>query len=417
MTNSETARASAALPPGVDLSIPRDRHLFGPGPKRILALDGGGVRGVITIAFLERIEEILKQQAGKPVRLADHFDLIGGTSTGSIIAAALALGMSAAEVKQIYMSLAPNVFKSSWFRVKYLRARFSARALHNELDLIIGNRKFDSLDLKTGYCVVAKRMDTGSVWTMMNNPASPFWETKDYLGNRHYRLANVIRASTAAPTYFAPERLPIGDNLTDGLFVDGGVSPYNNPAIALLLQSQLDAFKLKWKTGPDNLKIVSVGTGTYRKYKKVRSRAETKLMKIANFLNMRATMDMAIDSLMSVIDDAEVQSLMLMQWLGDTPREQRWHVNAEIEHMHGDQPPRHPLFRFFRYNVRLEQKYLKEELGIASSDEEITQIRLMENVSMMKRCYEIGQIAAAKNVRPQDWVWPDPPKVPAAAPA
>ena len=80
----------SGLPPGIDLSVPRDRHLFGPGPKRILALDGGGVRGVLTIAFLERIEEILKQQTGKPMRLADHFDLIGGTSTGSIIAVALA---------------------------------------------------------------------------------------------------------------------------------------------------------------------------------------------------------------------------------------------------------------------------------------------------------------------------------------
>ena len=63
----------------------RDRHLFGPGPKRILALDGGGVRGAITVAFLERIESLLWERYGRDMRLGDFFDLVGGTSTGAII--------------------------------------------------------------------------------------------------------------------------------------------------------------------------------------------------------------------------------------------------------------------------------------------------------------------------------------------
>ena len=67
-------------------SCSRDYHLFGPGPKRILSLDGGGVRGAVSVAFLERIEQILDEQAGHKVRLGDWFDLIGGTSTGAIIA-------------------------------------------------------------------------------------------------------------------------------------------------------------------------------------------------------------------------------------------------------------------------------------------------------------------------------------------
>jgi len=66
------------------------------GPKRLLALDGGGIRGVLTLEFLERIEQILKARSQKPeeFRLCDYFDLIGGTSTGSIIAAMLAYGYS-----------------------------------------------------------------------------------------------------------------------------------------------------------------------------------------------------------------------------------------------------------------------------------------------------------------------------------
>jgi predicted acylesterase/phospholipase RssA len=73
--------------------------LFGPGRKRVLALDGGGVRGAISVAFLERIEELLAQSEGRDVRLGDAFDLVGGTSTGAIIAGALALGYSTAQVK------------------------------------------------------------------------------------------------------------------------------------------------------------------------------------------------------------------------------------------------------------------------------------------------------------------------------
>ena len=69
-------------------------RLTAEGPKRILALDGGGIRGVLTLGFLERIEQILRDRHNNPnLRLSDYFDLIGGTSTGSIIASALAIGM------------------------------------------------------------------------------------------------------------------------------------------------------------------------------------------------------------------------------------------------------------------------------------------------------------------------------------
>src|SRR4029450_11886766 len=88
----------------------RDYQLFGPGPKRILALDGGGVRGAITVAFLERIEALLSGHHGRQIRLGGYFHLIGGPSTGSIIAGALALGFSAEQVKKLYTDLAPHAF-------------------------------------------------------------------------------------------------------------------------------------------------------------------------------------------------------------------------------------------------------------------------------------------------------------------
>ena len=71
-------------------------RLTAAGPKRILALDGGGIRGALTLGCLERIEAILRQRHRRPdLRLCEYFDLIGGTSTGAIIAAALAIGLGA----------------------------------------------------------------------------------------------------------------------------------------------------------------------------------------------------------------------------------------------------------------------------------------------------------------------------------
>ena len=96
------------------------------GPKRILALDGGGLRGVLTLGMLREIETLLRARHGDDpdFRLCDYFDLIAGTSTGAIIAAALSLGMSVDEVHGHYMRLGQLVFKRSLLRWGALRAKF-----------------------------------------------------------------------------------------------------------------------------------------------------------------------------------------------------------------------------------------------------------------------------------------------------
>src|SRR5437762_2038917 len=69
-------------PPEISGLSSRDRHLFGPGPKRMLSLDGGGVRGAVAIGFLERLEKLIEDIEERPTLLCDWFDFIGGTSTG-----------------------------------------------------------------------------------------------------------------------------------------------------------------------------------------------------------------------------------------------------------------------------------------------------------------------------------------------
>ena len=104
-------------------------RLTGPGPKRILALDGGGTRGIVTVAFLEQIESTLQAELGRgdDFALSDYFDLIGGTSVGSILATQLAMGARVATIRKRFEEWAPQIFKPNLFgRLSY---RFGAGPL------------------------------------------------------------------------------------------------------------------------------------------------------------------------------------------------------------------------------------------------------------------------------------------------
>src|SRR5256885_12678414 len=364
----------------------RDRHLFGTGPKRMLSLDGGGVRGVISVAFLERIEALLSAQAGEGVRLGDWFDLIGGTSTGAIIATGLALGKSTGELKDIYHQLAPHAFRRSRFRIPFLQPKFDVAGLRREIEAIVGELTLDSPELRTGLGIVAKRVDTASLWIVANNPRAPYWGTPregNFIGNGHYKLVNLLRASTAAPTYFEPESIPILEKV-EGLFIDGGVSPHNNPALALFMMTQLKPYGLCWETGADKLTIVSIGTGGYRQ----------RLDRAA--LGRMQNITVALHALRTVMDDSAGLVLALMQWFGHSPTP--WLVNSEIQDLLHDLFPAGPLFRFLRYDVRLEADWLVEHLGMKLSEKDLARIREMDNPDSIPLAYEIGRPGAERQV-------------------
>lgn len=407
MSTGEQATSTSGPPVACNCACDRDRHLFCPGPKRILALDGGGVRGAITVAFLERIEEVLSERMRRPVRLAHWFDLIGGTSTGSIIAGALSMGFSVADIKRFYLELAPKVFKRSFLRIVGLRAKFDARALREEIERVVGEVTLGGDQLITGFCLVTKRMDTGSPWILANNPRAPFWKTeppdvktgaKGHIGNQHYRLANLIRASTAAPFYFDPEWISIVEGEKPGLFIDGGVTPHNNPSLRLFLLAMLKAYKLCWTTGPENLTIVSVGTGTHRD------------RTIPEELGMGRTARLAIHALTSLISDVENFVLLQMQYLGEclTP----WRIDAELGALVGEAPCNGKSFRFMRYNVILELDWIKQELGDYRVEQalgrkltevDVLRMRSMDDPTIIEDVYKIARIAAEKQVKPEHW--------------
>jgi uncharacterized protein len=362
--------------------------LFDPGPKRMLALDGGGVRGALAVGFLEEIENVLSAHTGTAVRLGDWFDLVGGTSTGAIIAGIIALGYRTQDLKRFYMELAPRVFRRSFTRIQGWHAKFDAEALRKELVAVIGNRALDSEDLITGVCLITKRLDTDSAWILSNNPASRFWDTppdRAFIGNRHFPLANLVRASTAAPFYFDPELLPIIEGMEHGLFLDGAMTPHNNPALAMFLLTRLKGHGICWPTGADRLLICSVGTGNYRSpYTAARAKRA-------------AALELAGRSLATMIGDAATLNLALLQWLGESPT--AWQINSEVGRLDQDICPGGPMFRFLRYNAILEAPWIRRELNIDVSEDEIGRLQALDDADMVVRAYEIGLAAAKKQVR------------------
>ncbi len=232
------------------------------GQKKILTLDGGGIRGMITVEVLGKIEALLRDELGKDESfvLADYFDYVSGTSTGAIIAAAISLGWSVEKIRGFYINSGAKMFdKASVFkRFKY---KYEDEALQKLLsDEFGGNTTLGSSALKTLLMMVMRNASTDSPWPVSNNPKAKYNDKSRSNCNLNIPLWQLVRASTAAPVYFPPEKVSVGDQ--DFVFVDGGITMYNNPSFQTFLMATLEPYKLCWETGEDKMLIISLGTGT-----------------------------------------------------------------------------------------------------------------------------------------------------------
>jgi len=368
--------------------LTKQQHLDGAlTPKRILSLDGGGLRGVLTLEYLDVIESMLRRRAGRDdFRLCDYFDLIGGTSTGSIIAAALACGMSIAELKVLYREIGTTVFQTSVFRKGILAPKFRSAPVQQALDSHLGADVTLSSDrIRTGVMIMTKRLDTGSVWPLHNHPSARYAKQDGELF-----LTHIVRASTAAPTYFEPETVSISSRdgkAVKGAFVDGGVSPFNDPALQLLMVAALRGHGFQWQTGADKLLLISVGTGVYK-----RTFSGDELLKMVSAVQ-------GLRALQSLMDDCAVLNHALLQWLSHcvTP----WTIDRQIGDMKLDSQMGPRLATYARYNVLLEENWLKTEAEIDCGPEKIAKLAEMDNPAGMDDLAEIGAKAAAKQVKPE----------------
>lgn len=222
--------------------------------KRILALDGGGIKGAFAASFLETIET----HTGK--RIVDHFDLIAGTSTGGIIALGLGLGMSAKEITQFYINDGPRIFrqpnpldKLGW--LSNIKSKCPAK-LRSYLQLI--SPKYDSLPLKEALerAFQTKRLGDSEVRLLIPAYNADKEDVYVFKTRHHPRLevdwkesaVHIALATAAAPTYFPAHPMPSGAPL-----IDGGIWANNPVGLAAVEARSI----LGWKD--DDLFIVRLG--------------------------------------------------------------------------------------------------------------------------------------------------------------
>jgi hypothetical protein len=244
--------------------------MFNPDQKRLLSLDGGGILGLLSLSFLKRIEDQLRPRSGmgENFRLCHFFDYVGGTSTGAIIAAGLALGKSVDELIDFYRKSGRAMFKKASLARRFLYHTFAADPLRQMLRREIGEESLLDLDksgrLKTLLLVVMRNVTTDSPWPISSNRRAKFNDESLPYCNMKIPLWKLVRASTAAPTYFEPEQIEFvaGDPRYTFVFEDGGVTPYNNPALLLYRMATSAEYRVGWPAGEDRLMLVSIGTGS-----------------------------------------------------------------------------------------------------------------------------------------------------------
>jgi hypothetical protein len=186
--------------------------------KRILSIDGGGIKGVVPAAFLAQLEEVLGES------VTHFFDLIVGTSTGGIIALGLGLGLSAADVLHFYEHLGPTIFAGNRLARGLRRvglSKYHAQPLRQALEATFGKKTLG--ESRTRLVIPSLNLETGEVH-LYKTAHHPRFEV-DYKES----AVEVALATAAAPTYF-----PTHQSAKGIPFVDGGMWANNPTGLAVV---------------------------------------------------------------------------------------------------------------------------------------------------------------------------------------
>ena len=215
--------------------------------RRILTIDGGGVRGIIPAVLLAALE----RQTGRLTR--DTFDFVAGTSTGAVLAAGIAAGIPAERLVTLYAERSSQVFRRipvvGTLRRIITGSMYDTPTLHRLIREELGPeaRDWRLNDAPIDMLITAKRLSDGMPWYFVRDNPANSCRAGEYL------LADAATASAAAPTYFSPRNLAgIGE------LIDGGIGVAGNP----VYQACVEAFEYTHAYWPSETVVVSLGTGT-----------------------------------------------------------------------------------------------------------------------------------------------------------
>lgn len=210
-------------------------------PFRVLSLDGGGAKGFYTLGILREIEALIG------CRIHERFDLIFGTSTGSIITAMLALGKSVPEIIALYKDHVPNV-------MKHTDADGRSGALAQLSESIFGDVKFD--DVKTSIGIVTTKWVLEKPMIFKTHIGQAHGMKGSFLPGFGVKLGDAVQASCSAYPYFNRKTVvtSTGDNIE---LIDGGFCA-NNPTLYAIADATV-----AMRVPPENIRVVSLGCGSY----------------------------------------------------------------------------------------------------------------------------------------------------------
>jgi len=359
------------------------------GQKKILSLDGGGIRGIITIEILAQIEKELREKYDNPnMKLSDYFDFVAGTSTGALIGVLVSMGKSVDEIRDFYLESGTKMFQRYALIPQLGRLigyEYSDTALAEMIKEVVGAEStLGTEKLKTLFMLVMHNAKSDSPWPVSNNPKARYNDVEDKAkSNLNIPLWQLLRASTAAPTYFPPEKIMIEGK--EFLFMDGAITPFNNPAFQSYLMSTLDVYNLNWEKGEKQMLIVSVGTGQV-----ALKQPFLKLWKMHLLHHAQKVPTHLINSI-------EFQQDMLCRSFG------KCIVGNELDGEIGDLVEDRglgavdeKLFTYIRYNPSLDRDGL-DALGLQHIEpEKVSNLDDVQNVQIMR---EVGQAMAKHRVR------------------
>jgi patatin-like phospholipase len=364
-------------------------------PKRLLSIDGGGLCGLIPAEALILIEKQLDDLTGKQLPLCDRFDLIGGTSTGAILAAGLCLGMKASDLRDFYLKFGKEIFTKVFLPIRFWHS-YPSEPLERRLKDKFGeSTNLGSPKLRTNILIVAKNASLGTTWFFTNNPKGKYFGT-----NAALPLWQIVRASSAAPTYFPPQKIAIPDEqaqVHNYEFVDGGVSSYNNPSLQVFLEATDPQYRYGWPTGTDQLLLLSLGTG----FNSI-TIDEGK----ASGYNL---LDWARYSVQGLLGDANLQQNVLMHLIGEHPTGPVVTSAAERDAVRATGAPGDDALAFMdnglgakklltyqRITVSLTRKRLD---GLGLNDVDPAKVRELDAADQIDNMQRVGAAVAKEQVK------------------
>jgi patatin-like phospholipase/acyl hydrolase len=256
--------------------------------------------------------------------------------------------------------------------------KFASDNLAAQLQTVLGKDTLLGSDkLRTLLMMVLRNATTDSPWPLSNNPAARYNARSP--SNLESPLWQLVRASTAAPTYFPPEIVEVGDK--EFLFVDGGVTMYNNPAFQLFLMATVDPYNLRWPTGEDKMLLVSVGTGASPDANANLQPGDT------NLLYNATSIPSAL--MFAALNEQDFLCRVFGRTLAGCE------LDREVGNMIGKGIDAAKLFTFMRYNAELTDEGLSALglKGIRPKD-----VQSLDSVEHTKEMQQVGRAVAEKQV-------------------